>query len=182
MTFIDCKWYSRAIFRTASLPWIKYFPMSHRIYGLQSTQRLAGFVSIGVVLDSFRGFIISIYPYAPGLFRYHDDVIKWKHFPRYWPFVRGIHRPPVNSPHKGQWRGALMFFFYLRLNKRLRKQSWGWWFETLSHPLWRHCNDHWDSCKRCSLIKSFKGIAYAVENYDDIVKYMAILRRTEMAK
>ena len=40
---------------------------------------------------------------------YHDDVIKWKHFPRYWPFVRGIHRSTVNSPHKGQWRGALMF-------------------------------------------------------------------------
>ena len=39
----------------------------------------------------------------------HDDVMKWKHFPRYWPFVRGIHRSPVNSPHKGQWRGALMF-------------------------------------------------------------------------
>ena len=39
----------------------------------------------------------------------HDDVIKWKHFPRYWPFVRGIHRSSVNSPHKGQWRGALMF-------------------------------------------------------------------------
>ena len=40
---------------------------------------------------------------------FHDDVIKWKHFRRYWPFVRGIHRSPVNSPHKGQWRGALMF-------------------------------------------------------------------------
>ena len=39
----------------------------------------------------------------------HDDVIKWKHFPRYWPFVRGIHRSPVNYLHKGQWRGALMF-------------------------------------------------------------------------
>ena len=39
----------------------------------------------------------------------HDDVIKWKHFPRYWPFVRRIHRSPVNSPHKGQWRGAFMF-------------------------------------------------------------------------
>ena len=39
----------------------------------------------------------------------HDDVIKWKHFLRYWPFVRRIHRSPVNSPHKGQWRGALMF-------------------------------------------------------------------------
>ena len=37
----------------------------------------------------------------------------WRHqketFPRYWPFVRGIHRSPVNSSHKGQWRGALMF-------------------------------------------------------------------------
>ena len=40
---------------------------------------------------------------------YHDDDIKWKHFPPYWPFVRGIHRSPVNSPHKGHWREALMF-------------------------------------------------------------------------
>ena len=38
----------------------------------------------------------------------HDDITKWRHFPRYWPFVRGIHRSPVNSPHKGQWRGASM--------------------------------------------------------------------------
>ena len=30
--------------------------------------------------------------------------------------------------------------FDLRLNKRLSKQSWGWWFETPSRPLWRHCN------------------------------------------
>ena len=39
----------------------------------------------------------------------HEDVIKWKRFPRYWPFVWGIPRSPVNSPHKGQWRGALIF-------------------------------------------------------------------------
>ena len=45
-----------------------------------------------------------------GLFM-HDDGIKWKHFPRYWPFVRGIPRSTVNSPHKAQWRGALMFSF-----------------------------------------------------------------------
>ena len=32
-------------------------------------------------------------------------------------------------------------FFHLRLNKRLNKQSWGWWFETLSCSLWRHSND-----------------------------------------
>ena len=40
---------------------------------------------------------------------FHDDVIKWKHFPHYWPFVRGIHRSPVNARKKDQWRGALMF-------------------------------------------------------------------------
>ena len=39
----------------------------------------------------------------------HDDVIKWKHFPRYWPIVRGIPRSPVNSLHKSQGRGTLMF-------------------------------------------------------------------------
>ena len=39
----------------------------------------------------------------------HDDVIKWKHFPRNWPFVREIHWSPVNSPQKGQWRGSLVF-------------------------------------------------------------------------
>ena len=47
------------------------------------------------------------------LYQYHLDIAwwrhQWKHFPCYWPFVRGIHRLPVNSGHKGQWRGALMF-------------------------------------------------------------------------
>ena len=32
-------------------------------------------------------------------------------------------------------------FFDLRPNKRLSKQPWGWWLETLSWSLWRHCND-----------------------------------------
>ena len=50
---------------------------------------------------------IQLYGMMP--YHFHDDVIKWKHFPRNWPFVRGIHRWPVNSPHKGQWRGALIF-------------------------------------------------------------------------
>ena len=54
-------------------------------------------------------FIISVGLIFWEIFGIHDDVIKWKHFPRYWPFVRGIHRSPVNSPYKGQWRGALMF-------------------------------------------------------------------------
>ena len=69
-----------------------------------------------------------------------DDVIKWKHFPCYWPFVRGIHRSMVNSPHNGPVTRSFGVFFDLPLNERLSKQSWGWWFETASCPSWRHCN------------------------------------------
>ena len=56
--------------------------------------------------------------------------MKWKHFPRNWPFVRGIHRSPVNSPHKGQWRGALMFslLFSLLLCKVPRDQYFSYLF------------------------------------------------------
>ena len=76
----------------------------------------------------------------------HDDVMKWKHFPRYWRFVRGIPRSPANYPHKGQWHGAFKFSLICALNKRMSKQSWGWWFETLSRSLWRHCNDNGIHC------------------------------------
>ena len=62
----------------------------------------------------------------------HDDVIKWKHFPHYWPFVRGIYQSPVTR--------SFDVYFDLPPKKRLSKQSWGWWFETQSRQLWRHRN------------------------------------------
>ena len=65
---------------------------------------------------------------------HHNDVIKWKDFPRYWPFVRGIHSTKASD-------AELWCFLWSAPEKRLSKQSWGWWFETLSPPLWRHCND-----------------------------------------
>ena len=52
-----------------------------------------------------------------------------------------------NSPVTGEFPSQRLVtrnfgvFFYLRLNNRgLSKKSWGWWFETPSRPLWRHCN------------------------------------------
>ena len=51
----------------------------------------------------------------------HNDVIKWKHFPRYWPV-------PVNSPRPVT--RSFEVVFELRLNKRPSKQWRGWWFET----------------------------------------------------
>ena len=92
----------------------------------------------GMILHGFVG-TLSCY----------DDVIKWKHFPRYWPIVRGIHQSPMNSPHKGQWRGALTWrdvtrsfdvFFDMCHDKRPSKQSRRRRFETLSCSLLRHCN------------------------------------------
>ena len=64
----------------------------------------------------------------------HDDVIKWKHFPRYWPFVRGIHRSQRSVTR------SFGVFFDLHPNKRLSKQSRGWWFQMPPCPLWRHCD------------------------------------------
>ena len=74
----------------------------------------------------------------------HDDVIKWEHLLRYWPFVQGIHWSRVNSPQKGQWHRA---FFDLCLIQWLSKQSRCQWSEMPSHSLWHHCNalNHWHS-------------------------------------
>ena len=58
----------------------------------------------------------------------HDDVIKWKHFPRWIPRTKASDV-------------ELWCFFDLCLTKKLSKQMWGWWFEMPLCPLWCHCND-----------------------------------------
>ena len=94
--------------RLASWQLLIFSDHSHMIS--EHTNINPSFLNISVCTE-FRKYIrpavdaFEWHPFAPS----HDDVIKWKHFPRYWPFVRGIHRSSVNSPHKGQWRGALMF-------------------------------------------------------------------------
>ena len=71
----------------------------------------------------------------------HDDVIKWKHFPRNWPLW--IHRSPVTGEFTSQRPVTRSFdvFFDLHLNKRLGIQSRRRWFETLSRSLWRHSTE-----------------------------------------
>ena len=56
----------------------------------------------------------------------YDDVIKWRHFPRYWPCVLEIHRSPVNSTRKGQWRGALMFSLICAWSNRWANNGENW--------------------------------------------------------
>ena len=65
----------------------------------------------------------------------HDDVIKWKYFLHYWPFLLGIHRSPVNSPHKGQWCGTLLFSLIRTwINSCVSNRESG--------DLWRHRDYH----------------------------------------
>ena len=66
----------------------------------------------------------------------HDNVIKWKYFPRDWLFVRGIHRSPVNSPHKGQWCVTWCFLWSVSEKK-------GWVNNRYAGKLRRHCT-HYD--------------------------------------
>ena len=88
---------------------------------------------------------------------YHYDIIKWKHFSRYWPFVRGIHRSPVNSPHKGQWHGALMFsLICARIN--------GWVNNREAGDLGRH-HAHYDVIVRISA-KHPKDFTYTFLNHN----------------
>ena len=73
----------------------------------------------------------TIYIYLHSIMHlHHNDVIQWKHLPRHWPFV--------NSPNKGQWRGALMFsLICVWINGWENNREAG----DLRCPLWHHCND-----------------------------------------
>ena len=68
----------------------------------------------------------------------------WRHqmetFSSLLAIYAGNHRSPMNFPPQRPVTRSFDIFFDLRLNKRLGKHSWGWWFETLSCPLWRQCN------------------------------------------
>ena len=97
--------------------------------------------SVKLVTKTYFRFIIVKASHLPFPRVLHDDVIKWKHFSCYWPFVRWIHRSPVNSPHKSQWRGALMFSLTCAwINGWVNNREAGGLrrYRTL---LWRHCNE-----------------------------------------
>ena len=72
----------------------------------------------------------------------HDDVIKWKHFPRYQvtAFCAGNSSFTGEFPAQRPVTRSFDVFLHLCLKKkRLSKQASGWWFETPSHLLWHHC-------------------------------------------
>ena len=97
-----------------------------------------------IVVNSHIEYILAVSSWRRHLQKTsHDDVIKWKLFPRYWPFVWGIHRSPVNVPHKGPITQSFHVVFDLRLNKRLSKQLRRRCFGMPYRLLWRQCNERY---------------------------------------
>ena len=95
--------------------------------------RLGSLHWLGVHLTPSEAALRTADAYIKRIWSY-DDVIKWKHFLCYWPCVRGIHRSPVNSPHKVQWRGALMFFFICAwINGWVNNRGAGDWRRNRAH-------------------------------------------------
>ena len=90
---------------------------------------------------------LRIFCIKPSCVQPHFDVIAWKRFPRYWPFARGIHRSPVDFPHKGLVTLALIFYLTLaKINDWINNQIAGDLrrhdvhcdVNIMSHKRWRH--------------------------------------------
>ena len=76
--------------------------------------------------------------------RIKSEISRWRHEMETFSTLLALcaGNSPVTDEFPSQRPVTRSFdvFFDLRLNKRLRKQSWRGWFETTSYPLWRHCN------------------------------------------
>ena len=99
--------------------------------------------TVYMFLDRNDRHRIYIYIY---MLKHCCSVIWWRHQMETFSALLAI--CAWNSPVTGEFptqrpvTRRFDVFFDLRLNKRLSKQWWSWWFETPSRPLWRHCNGH----------------------------------------
>ena len=108
----------------------------------------------------YRQLFVNLFPKSVDWFSW------WRHqmetFSALLAICAGNSPVPGEFPTQKPVTRSFDVFFDLRLNKRLSKQSWGWWFETLSRPLWRHRNVKWNgfadqSCLRSPLGREYMG-------------------------
>ena len=103
---------------------------------------------------------------------FHDDVIKWKHFSRNWPFVWGIHRSPVNCPHKSQWRGALTLSLpYAWIND---------WVNNRDVGDLRRCRAHYDATVMFEVVYRYiTGVVYFYSGKSEINRVRYWIRQEQ---
>ena len=85
----------------------------------------------------------------------HAGVIKWKHFLALLAISAGNSPVPGEFPTQRPVMRSFDVYFDLRPNKRLNKQSWGWWFETSLRPLWRHRSGVFDYIMQGDIMVEF---------------------------
>ena len=94
-----------------------------------------------------HGYVISSTKIRDIITLSHPNFPWWRHqletFSALLAICAGNSLVPGEFPAQRPVTRSFDVFFDFRLNKRLRKQSWGWWFETPSRPLWRHRNGIW---------------------------------------
>ena len=136
LLFRQCQWIGK--------DWrVSYFPSTAFVNNSLRYTVLHVCVGIRVGIEE-AGIHMILSRYVPCLDRSNPSTW-WRHQIETFSALLAI--CAENSPVPGEFtaqRPVTRSFdvsFDLRLNKRLSKQWWGWWFETLSHPLWRHPND-----------------------------------------
>ena len=79
------------------------------------------------------------------LIAHWEQLTWWRHqmvtFSALLTICAGNSPVPGEFPTQRPVTRSFDVYFHLRPDKRLSKQSWGWWFETVSHSLWRHRNE-----------------------------------------
>ena len=93
---------------------------------------------LGSVHEIILQICICVNSKASSHRRHRDDVIKWKYFPSYWPFVRGIPRSPVDPLTKAS---DVEPWCFLLSEQTVEQTMRCRWFETPSCSLWSHCYD-----------------------------------------
>ena len=175
------------------LHWVMLLPINTCLWRFHCT-RVITYANNGMTdeIISFTWFISR-----PSLHNYLNHSAWWRHqmetFSALLAFCAG--NSPVNGEFPAQRPVTRTFdvFFDLRLNKRLSKQSWGWWFETPPRSLWRHRDGAWPRndkhCPRCiwdfmgfkinSIAKKWiavKMFMFTLEANDCLHIYMSIYR------
>ena len=120
---------------------------------------------------TFHGGALTPYIYIS---YFQDDVMKWKYVPRYWPFVRGIHRSLGNSPHDGQWCGALMFSLIC---------AWpnGWVNNQDADDLRCHCTHYDVTVMWCRIVIQWSGQPWDLSAFNaSLLSNFELMKRVKL--
>ena len=139
----NSKWLNKQIYRLFYDLWVMYgCIVGFTIYFILTLWILCGWVIRWCRVSNSR--VDCVNKENTALLQGQTTMSWWRHQMETFSALLAI--CAGNSPVTGEFpaqRPVTRSFdvsFDLHLNKRLSKQSWGWWFETPSHPLWRHCN------------------------------------------